>query len=234
MADEEEKPVEAPVNPTLPNQGNLTPFPGGPPVGNIYTDYNPKGAMGGLFAPAFIRGFAPAEEATDKWQQERAFSRQDVENTRMPYEWEAPQAINPMAAMGGGMGGYIGGNEPTRQTFGDKRGLVDVNALYSQAQGLPYDKEARRAAIAERVAANAAQQESYAQQHEARYGYRPEEGPRGPYAGNGPQGGNTMFANMGGDPGWQQAQMMGGRGLRRAIPPGTGEINAPGWGMYGG
>ena len=185
--------------------------------------------MGGLFAPAFIRGFKPSEDATDKWAADRAFSRQDVENTRMPYPWQAPQAVNPMQYASGS--GYIGGGLPTRQTFGDARGMVDPNALLSQAQGIPYDKEARRQAIAAQVASNQAASDSYAQQHLARYGYLPNEEARGPFAGAGPQGGNTMYANMEGypsstgDTNWRQAQMTPHAGYN---PNG---LNAPGFGQ---
>ena len=29
----------------------------------MYEDYDPQGSLGGLFAPAFLKGFAPSEKA---------------------------------------------------------------------------------------------------------------------------------------------------------------------------
>jgi len=34
-----------------------------PAMGSLFETYNPEGALSGLFAPAYIRGFAPSEDA---------------------------------------------------------------------------------------------------------------------------------------------------------------------------
>ena len=65
--------------------------------GDIYQTYNPQGAMGDLFAPAYIAGYKPSEDAVAAWNAAHTMSRADVEATRMPAAWQAPQAVNPSA-----------------------------------------------------------------------------------------------------------------------------------------
>jgi hypothetical protein len=138
------------------------------PKGDIYQTYNPQGAMGGLFAPAYIAGYKPSEDAVAAWTASHSgLSRADIEATRMPAAWQAPQAVNPLT------NAYGAGRIPKNETFGDVRGIVDPLALQAQAQGTSYDIGARRAAIAQQIAANQAASDAYAQQHLARYGYLP-------------------------------------------------------------
>jgi hypothetical protein len=59
--------------------------------------------------------------------------------------------------MSGGDGVY-GGPIPLKQTYGDNRGQIDPEALRIASQGGHYDIDARRAAIAARLAENAALQ----------------------------------------------------------------------------
>lgn len=118
--------------------------------GSIFENYNAQGPMGGMFAPAYIQGFAPSEQAVQQWQQaNHGLTRADVDALRMPAASTGP---SPMSA-----GQYpYSGPIPLNQTYGDPRGMVDPEALRVLAQGGKYDVAGRRAAIAARVAQNQA------------------------------------------------------------------------------
>lgn len=126
-----------------------------PSMGSLFETYNPEGALSGMFAPAYIHGFAPSEAAVAAYYgpqgQGHRLSSAELDLTRMPGEYR------PTSYSGGN--GVYGGPIPMTQTYGDARGNIDPEALRSAAQGgRPYDMEARRAAIAARLAANAAAQ----------------------------------------------------------------------------
>jgi hypothetical protein len=146
---------------------------GAPPPAqpDIYQAYKQQGAMGDLFAPAYIAGYKPSQDAVAAWNAAHSMSRADVDATAMPGAWQPPQARQPNF---GGPGVPL----PSNQIYGDS--MVDPAALRAQAQGTPYDPTARRAAIAQQVAKNQAAQASfndqlqaYAQAHLQRYGYLP-------------------------------------------------------------
>jgi hypothetical protein len=121
-------PVDPAVDPAaLPVDPNAPP----PQSNSVYQNYDPVGAMGGLFAPGYVHG------------------RDTVEASRMPGEYMDPTQMTR------GDGVY-GGPLPVNQSYGDKRGTVDPEALRIWAQGGKYDLDARRNAIAARVAANQA------------------------------------------------------------------------------
>jgi len=113
--------------------------------GNIFNTYDPQGAMGGLFAPAFIRGFAPSEQAVMDWNQGRHLPAASIEQTAMPGLWKDPRIV--------GKTPYKGGDIPLNQNLTNK-GLVDPQALRSASMGGTYDLEGRRDQIAARIAEN--------------------------------------------------------------------------------
>jgi hypothetical protein len=119
-------------------------------LGALYKDYNPQSAMGGLFAPAYIHGLRRSEDAVAAWNAaNRPITYANIEQTRMPNPVE-PGPV-PMSAGNGVYGGPI----PLRQAYGDPKGMMDPEALRVLAQGGRYDFNARRDAIAARLAANA-------------------------------------------------------------------------------
>jgi hypothetical protein len=123
-------------------------------MGSLFETYNPEGALGGMFAPAYIRGFAPSEEALAQYYQQGAGHRlgpNELEQTRMPSLWKPVEYSK-------GDGRY-GGPLPLTQNYIDPAGTIDPNALRAASQGgIAYDMGARRDAIAARLAANAAAQ----------------------------------------------------------------------------
>jgi hypothetical protein len=134
-------PVPDPASPTAPEQ----------PMGDIFAKYNP-GQVTDLFAPAYIRGFAPSENAVRAWS-----AYQHNVTPGMLDELRMPNASQGAQTYSGGNGVY-GGPIPLKQQYGDPRGALDPEALRMMAQGGHYDVEARRNAIAARLAANAAAQ----------------------------------------------------------------------------
>jgi len=123
----------------------------------MYANYDSQGALGGLFAPAYIKGYAPAEQAVQAWHNKNnPISYSDVDALRMPNAWQPPQPTNPY---GGDV--YGSGRIPDKLRYGDDRGEVDPLALISLSQGGPYDVEGRRNAIAKRLADNDAAQAAY-------------------------------------------------------------------------
>jgi hypothetical protein len=146
------------------------PVPTEAAMGGVFENYSPEGALGGLFAPAYVKGFAPAEKAVADWQAlNHGMNAQTLEQTRMPGEWVNPddlQAAGPTFGKGmkispQGYDQYGSGRIPTRLSLLDKGGIVDPEALRVMAQGGQYDMAARRDAIAQRLAANAGQQSAY-------------------------------------------------------------------------
>lgn len=131
-------------------------------MGDLFKDYDPKGAMNGLFAPAYIKGFEPSEKAVAAWQTENyGLTPEMVDQTRMPNPWQPPANVDPTAvaiAMRTGGGTGVSG---TNLNLGDPKGSVDPEALRILAQGGKYNMSARRDAIAQQVAANTAAQNAY-------------------------------------------------------------------------
>lgn len=117
-------------------------------MGSLFENYDPVGSLNGMFAPAYIHGFAPSEAAVSAWNKANAgLTAADIEATRMPNDYQAPSTgFERFGTMLGGTGGTA--------TFGDPRGTVDPEALRIAAQGGKYDMNARRNAIAAKVAAN--------------------------------------------------------------------------------
>jgi hypothetical protein len=141
-----------------------------PTMGELFADYNPEGAMNGLFAPAYVHGYAPSQKAVADWQaQHHAVTPAMLEETRMPGEWHNPedlQAAGPsygkgMKVSSQGYDQYGSGRIPNYLDLIGGKGTVDPDALRIMAQGGRYDIDARRAAIAQRLSSNAAQQTAY-------------------------------------------------------------------------
>jgi len=124
-------------------------------MGELFSQYMP-GAPTDLFAPGYIKGFAPAEQAVNAWRERNrpVITEADLEATRLPNQWTDP---NP-GVYPGGVGPYGAARVPDNLRFGDKRGTVDPEALRVMAQGGPYDINARRGAIAKRLQDNIDQQ----------------------------------------------------------------------------
>ena len=118
-------------------------------MGELFSQYN-AGSPTDLFAPAYIRGFAPAEQAVNAWrEQNRGMTPAMLEQTRMPSEY---RPSNLLPAEGGGP--YGAGRIPQYMMTGDPRGSLDGEALRVLAQGGSYDMGARRDAIAQRLSLN--------------------------------------------------------------------------------
>src|SRR4029077_13776457 len=130
-----------------------------PPAADMFSTYDPVGALGGQFAPAFIRGYKPSEDAVGAWQAlHHSLKPSDIDQTRMPSAWRDPnEGLMGMGMMGGGgrgMGNYGAGRIPSNLNYGDPRGAVDPEALRVAAQGGIYDMGARRNAITQRLMEN--------------------------------------------------------------------------------
>jgi len=110
-------------------------------MGSLFESYDPNGSVGGMFAPAYVHGYQPSEDAVAAWNaKNRPLSSAEVEQTRIPQEYQAASPLN--------------------FNYGDARGAVDPEALRVAAQGGSYDMSARRAAIAQRIAQNQAAQKA--------------------------------------------------------------------------
>lgn len=136
------------------------PTPPAQAMGNLFESYSPEGAMGGMFAPAYIKGYAPSEKAVADWQAaNHGLTSADVDASRMPAEWTDPDAgvVSKF-----GMGPYGAGRIPDSMTLGAKGGSVDPEALRVLAQGGHYDMNARRDAIAQRLSSNSSLQSAAA------------------------------------------------------------------------
>jgi hypothetical protein len=135
----------------MPEPDTPTPTSTDAELGALYKDYNPQGAMGGLFAPAYIHGLNASENAVAAWNAtNRPVTFANIEQTRMPNPVQ-PGPV-PMSAGNGVYGGPI----PLRQAYGDPKGIIDPEALRVLSQGGKYDFNARRDAIAQQLAANTA------------------------------------------------------------------------------
>jgi hypothetical protein len=96
-----------------------------------YPNYNPQGALGGTFAPAYIPGYAPSEAAVMERQSTRGL--QGIQNQGVQYleELRSPAPRGP-------------------NTFA--QGSYDPAMLRALAQNLPYDVTRRRNEIADVLA----------------------------------------------------------------------------------
>jgi hypothetical protein len=134
-------------------------------IEDLNQNYNPQGALGGLFAPAYVHGYAPSNAAVTDWMgQNRAVTPAMIDESRMPSVWTPPE--DPYTSMrrgGGGKGAgmYGEGRVPDSITFGDQRGPVDPEVLRAASQGGPYDIGARREAIAARLLENQGLQDAF-------------------------------------------------------------------------
>ena len=61
--------------------------------------YNPAGALGGLFAPAYIPGYAPSDAAVQAWRAAHTsnLTPADIPSTAMPGGAVDPAALQAMA-----------------------------------------------------------------------------------------------------------------------------------------
>ena len=85
---------------------------------DIARTYDPNGAMGGLFVPGYIKGYAPSEQAVGAWNKEnRSMTNQLVDELRMPN-------ANPPPG-GGGMANIpYGEPQPKDAAFLDPKGQI--------------------------------------------------------------------------------------------------------------
>jgi hypothetical protein len=97
-----------------------------------YPNYNPVGALNNTFAPAYIPGYAPSEQAVMQRQQTRGL--QGIQNQGVQYleELQSPRPQGPNAFA---------------------QGSYDPAMLRALAQNLPYDVSRRRSEIADVLAA---------------------------------------------------------------------------------
>ena len=117
--------------------------------GNIFEGYQ-VGTVNDMFAPAYLKGYAPSEKAVAEWTAANRPGMSIIDASRMPNLLQDPAATRMSAG-----DGVYGGPLPLNQSYGDNRGMVDPEALRVAAQGGHYDLEGRRAAIAARLAENA-------------------------------------------------------------------------------
>jgi hypothetical protein len=133
-------------------------------IAKLDANYNQQGAMGGLFAPAYVPGYAPSEQALTSWQSGRGLTGSQVDQTTIPAPWAPPQDNDPYAmarmGMGGGMGIYGPNLAGSKSQFGMKES-VDPNALRAAAQNTPYDFAGRRGQVAQQLMANQAAKDAY-------------------------------------------------------------------------
>ncbi len=114
---------------------------------DIARNYDAVGAMQGLFAPAYIHGYQPAEQAVARWNAENhPLTPGMVDELRMPNPAQPASAETFQVPYGGSM--------PKNASFLDPKGTIDPNALRVLAQGGKYDVAGRRAAIAQQLMAN--------------------------------------------------------------------------------
>jgi hypothetical protein len=162
-------PPEAAADPSDPSGVPVDAF--GVPRGNLFATYNPHGAAGGLFAPAYIQGYAPSEKAVADWNATKGGLTHEMiaKDLLMPEEWKPPQQEQ---TRGGGMtdvsgnfpgdGVYGGSNIPRNLVLGkNANGSIDVEALRALSHGTPYDVGARRDAIAARMLSNQQAQDAW-------------------------------------------------------------------------
>lgn len=154
-----------PIPSVNPGMGN----PAGQPNDNLFVTYNPQGANNGMFAPAYIHGYAPSEQAVAAWNASKGgLTREMVTNDLlMPDAWTAPQQEQTRGGMTDngnfpGDGVYGGSNIPRNLTLGhNAAGSIDPEALRALSHGSAYDVGARRDAIAARLLSNQQAQDAY-------------------------------------------------------------------------
>ena len=116
------------------------------PKGDIYQNYDSQGALNGMFAPAYIAGWKPSNDAVAKWQGENfGLTEADLDATRGPPQANSAEGLPTP---------YGGGSIPLKSVYGDARGPIDPAALRAYAQGGKYNMGARRDAIAAAMLAN--------------------------------------------------------------------------------
>ena len=149
------------------------------PMSSLFERYNPQGAMGGLFAPAYIPGYAPSEAAVMAWQQQqRPVTANMIDELRMPEAYRNPPGTppegSPQAMMMGGGNVYGEGRIPlglnSRLRFGDVRGRISPDVLRAAAMGGPFNVAQRRAEIEARIAQNERDEAAYREAYAAMIG----------------------------------------------------------------
>ena len=129
--------VPVPEMPAVPAGGEV-------PMGDLFQNYDPTGALGGMFAPALIRGWAPSEKAVADWTRaNRSMTPQGIEDTRMPFPAMGDRGTAPSDQYGGGA-------IPLNLDYTSKGG-VDPEALRVWSQGGKYDWDKRRNLISQRL-----------------------------------------------------------------------------------
>ena len=59
--------------------------------GSLFESYNPEGALGGLFAPAYVAGYAPSNQAVQTWMEtNRPISPSLIDELRLPEAYRLP------------------------------------------------------------------------------------------------------------------------------------------------
>ena len=137
---------------------------------SLFERYNPEGALGGLFAPAYVAGYAPSEQAVMAWtQQNRPISANMIDELRLPEAYRNPPGTNPDAPSQINLTGniYGQGNIPQSVRFGgDPRGPVDPMVLRAASQGGRLNVQQLRDRIAQRMAENAQAEAAYRQAYQ--------------------------------------------------------------------
>ena len=135
--------------------------------GSLFERYNPEGALGGLFAPAYVAGYEPSNQAVQTWMaQQRPVTANMIDELRLPEAYRNPPGTNPDAPSQINLTGnqYGQGNIPANIKFGgDPRGPVDPLVLRAASQGGPVNVRQLRDRIAQRMAENAEAEAAYRQ-----------------------------------------------------------------------
>jgi hypothetical protein len=152
--------------------------PATPAMGDLYQTYQ-GGSPSDLFAPPHIAGYAPSDAAVAAWTQAHYGVTPDmISSLNMPAPWQPPSpkagsGIGPYGKAGEAQLQYGAGRIPAYQgNLTGAQGLADPAALMAMTQGsTTYDVNARRAAIAAQLQANAQAQDAWdaqqAQQQQA-------------------------------------------------------------------
>ena len=117
--------------------------------------YNPNGAAGGLFAPAYIHGYAPSEQAVADWQASKGgLTRDMIDELRMPDGVEATAEPARQERHARATASTAAATSPTPDAGTDPAGWSIRRRLRALSHGTSYDVGARRDAIAARLLAN--------------------------------------------------------------------------------
>ena len=135
--------------------------------GSLFQNYDPEGALGGLFAPAYVAGYAPSNQAVQAWTaQQRPVGANMIDDLRLPEAYRNPPGTNPDQPSQINLTGnqYGQGNIPQSIRFGgDPRGPVDPMVLRAASQGGRVNVQQLRDRIAQRMAENAQAEAAYRQ-----------------------------------------------------------------------